>query len=140
MTKDILLRGVTQEDWAYLYATWLKHYKFSSDFAKRIPHSIFFHKHHLLIGSILRKKETVTLIAYPKDSPEIIVGYITYEKPSTRPVIHFIYVKRAFRKMGVARELIEVLDLSRGVFTHWTEDTDWIVRKVPSLQYDPYSI
>jgi hypothetical protein len=79
-------------------------------------------------------------VAHPIDDPDIILGFLVFEGTKEDPIIHFIFVKRAFRNMGVGGSLLRGLDLSRAFFTHFTRDVDWILKKYPSMKYDPYAL
>lgn len=128
-------------DQAFIYSTWLRNYKHSSYFAKRIKPAIFFAGHHKLVDHILSKPTTTTLIAHPRNDEDTILGYMVCEALST-PVVHFVFVKEAFRKMGVARALLKASGMSveRLAFSHWTYPVDELIQKYPDLIYNPYAL
>lgn len=128
-----------KEDEGFIYSTWLNHYKHSSKFASRIKFDLYYSKHHSIIERILARKAKV-LIAYPLDEPDIIIGWACYEGANDRPLLHFIFVKRAFRQMGVASRLLKGLDLNNLAFTHLTHDGELLLKKYPYFQYDPYAL
>lgn len=132
---------VESNDKAYIYSTWLRNYKHSSYFAKRIPHSIFFDGHQKIVDHLLSKPETSALIATPKDDDETILGYLVYEKRE-KPIVHFMFVKNAFRAMGVARALFKHADIDPNNmrFTHWTFPVDELIQKWDGMVYDPYKL
>lgn len=78
------------------------------------------------------------MIAHPVDEPDVIIGYMVFEPPEENPLVHFIYVKKPFREMGVANTLIKGTEIGNAVFTHWTNEMHWITRKYPGLVFDPY--
>lgn len=61
------------------------------------------------------------------------------EKGTIDPVIHFIFVKSAFRQMGIAKVLCKGIDLTKAIATHWTHSMDWIYKKYPTIIYSPYN-
>lgn len=67
----------------------------------------------------------------------MIIGYLVYEPE--RNVFHFLFVKAAFRKLGVAKRLLHGIDFKKAVFTHWTKDMDWITKRYQDLRYNPYA-
>lgn len=125
----------------FVYSTWLKNYKFSSYFAKRIKHAVFYKGHHQIVTHILEKPEVKTFVANPKNDPDTILGFLTCET-GEKPVVHFVFVKDAFRKMGVATALMRhaEIDPSNLTFTHWTLPVDELIRKFPEMIYDPYKL
>lgn len=122
------------EDVNCIYATWLRCYKHSSAFARRIPDRVFYEQHHAVVGRLLARAEV--LVVTPRGEPGVILGYSVTE-PS---VIHFVYVKKPFRRMGIATALLVHLDPNACVFTHWTEGWDFLHRKWPNAQYNPYML
>lgn len=138
MNQDIKIRKSNNDDFSYILVSWARHFKFSSIFARKISPAIYFSNHHKVIKKILNRKTTHVLIAHLPDDPDVIIGYLVYEGVESRPTIHMIYVKRAFRKFGVATELLNGFRLRNAMFTHWTNDLKWIKQKAVSLQFNPY--
>lgn len=136
MKTEIEIRPARTEDTEFVFATWLRSYRHASQFAKKISNEVYYRWHHKVIERILARGAQV-YIAHPIGEPEVILGYICLESQD-KLVVHYIYVKKAFRKMGVAKMLYtpEIGD----VFTHWTADMDWATKKWPELTYDPYRI
>lgn len=58
------------------------------------------------------------------------------------PVVHFTFVKDAFRNMGIARAMLKAsgIDVNKLMFTHWTMPVDELIRKYPDITYDPYRL
>jgi hypothetical protein len=142
ISKDAILvrRYDATTDEAFIYATWLRNYKSSSYFAKRIRHAVFFSGHKKVIEFILAKPQTTTLIAHPKDDPNTMLGYLVCEMVE-KPTVHFTFVKEAFRKMGILRRLMEAAEIADPTFTftHWTFPVDELIGKYPDLVYNPYA-
>lgn len=137
MENEIELRVAKPEDLNFIFATWLKSYRHSSQFARRISNTVFFTWHHKVIERLIGRGAQIS-VAHPKGEPDVILGYGCAELFDGQPVVHFIYVKKPFRRMGVATKLLE--GLTPTLFTHWTADTEWIVKKRPELMYNPYLI
>lgn len=138
-TEAIEVRKFNPEsDEAFVYSTWLKNYKHSSYFAKRIRPMVFFKGHRVLVDHLLKKESAKTLVAHPKNDPDTILGYLTFEPQ----VVHFVFVKDPFRKMGIATVLLRAaqIELETATFTHWTFPVDEFVRRWPGMTYDPYKL
>lgn len=127
-------------DLSFVFSTWLRNYKHSSYFAKRIKPVVFFKGHQAVVEHILKKPTTKVYIAHPKDDSETILGYLACE-PSTQTV-HFLFVKDAFRKMGIAKQLLAFseINIEKLNFTHWTMPVDELIRKWPDITYNPYAM
>ena len=140
---QINIRPATADDLPFIFNSWLKAYKHSSLFAKRIKHEVFFKYHHAVVERILARGATV-LVATPVDDQNTILGYVVAE-PLDVPTLHFVYVKAPFRRFGIGRQLALAMVARLGAadavdFTHWTKDMDWASEKLPSFTYNPYKI
>jgi ribosomal protein S18 acetylase RimI-like enzyme len=139
----VSIRRYEEQDRAYLFNSWLKNYKMSSSFAKRIPNEIFFRNHHLILEHILSKPDTVVLIAHAGEDHNQILGYLAYEDTPTGQVIHYVFIKEKFRNLGIARALIQHADVNpkNVTYTHSTYDLGQLEMsgKIEG-SYDPYRL
>lgn len=116
----------------FIYATWLRSYRHSSQFAARIQDAVFYRYHQAAIARILQRGAAVN-VCTPQGEPELILGYAVAEGC----VLHFVYVKKPFRRGGIGLALAGKPEL----FTHWTKDWDSLkARACPEAQYNPYLI
>lgn len=146
MQNDIIdqveFRPSVKADESFIFSTWLRSYKHSSRFAQHIPSRTYFARHHKIIERIMGFPQTETVVCSPKDKADTILGYLVFTHVHPRPVIHFVYVKVPFRKFGVAKGLLEEanIHLDGAVYTHRTDNLEWVEQRFPGLQYDPYLI
>lgn len=133
---------IQSNDQAFVFSTWLKNYRHSSYFAKRIRSSIFFPGHQKVLELLFEKPTLRVVVATPIDDDQTILGYLAAEFHHTKPVIHFIFIKDAFRNMGIAKALVNFvkIDLNEVQFTHWTIPVDDYIRKYPNMLYNPYCL
>lgn len=99
----------------FITNTWLKSYR-NSAFAWGMNDDTYYKFHHDIIANLIVKGSC--LVATLKHDPSHFLGYICYDvrteigtgKPML--VIHYIYVKRRFRDLGLASHLLQqVLDI-----------------------------
>lgn len=118
-----------------------------SSFCEHIPEDIYRKFHPKIIQGILERDTTRVLVAFPKDQHDVIAGYIVYEVPN---IVHWIYVKVAFRGFGVGKELFEKSGMPKNfTYTHRTSNMNWIhgfkaqgewnAGKYPNATYNPYA-
>lgn len=140
--EDLSIRPGTKEDWPLLYNSWLKEYKQNSRWAKRITNDVFFSRHHAIIDYIFNKQTTKIMIAHPYDDSNHIVGYMVMEELNKEQIIHFCFVKFAFRRLGLMKEMFKRAQVNpeKMIFTHWTYVMDDIFPKFQSMTYDPYRL
>lgn len=149
----IHIRTATPSDHPFIYNSWLKYFKNNSYFARRIKSAIFFEWHHSAIERILARQTSLALIACDPENEDVIHGYLVIER-GEKPVIHWVFVKEAFRRLGIASALIEASGVTfpNAYFTHWTSPPvggasrgevfcmNQISEKYPELIYDPYRL
>lgn len=135
MTDKIKVRPMNEGDLNFILATWLKSYKYSGDLVKRVREEIYFDTYEPIIKSILKRSQT--LIACLDDDWEVIAGYMVTVPPS---LVHYVYVKEAWRSMGIAKHLCQESRLiPKPQFTHWTTPVDRMMRKL-DWSYNPFAI
>lgn len=99
-------RPATAQDINFIFNSWLKSYR-NSDFAKKIPNDVYFSEHKEKITAILTN--STVLVACNPDTPSQIFGYLVMsQEPVT--VLHYVYVKYPYRKLGIARRMVEDLN------------------------------
>jgi GNAT superfamily N-acetyltransferase len=138
MKEDIVIRDYVAEDLAFFYKSCLHHYKHSSLYTRYINDEVFYDSHHYLITQCLRRPTAVLRFASLAEDPNIVFGFIWADlEPET---VHYIYVKKAFRRLGIARLLIDdVFDDDQEIyFTHMTRDAGFIIEKIKGFIYNPY--
>lgn len=141
---DIETIPATEVHHDFIYATWLKSFRYASYFAKRIKNDVYFKGQHKRVTEVMNAPTTKVLVAIEPPDQEFMVGYLVYSEPMT---IQYLYVKDNLRKLKVATTLIKEsgLDLNKAQFTHWTYDCDWMMGKngsepkYPGLIYNPYA-
>lgn len=142
-----------------IYATWLRSYQANSLATKNIPRDIFFAHHHRVLDGIFEGNPTVKLAVMP-ESPEVVFGWsvtqparITVGLPHDKGtiaardavmapagwVVHYVYVKPAFRRHGVAKALLEHVT-GPVVYTHHTYILRDLHKHVAGSAYNPYAI
>jgi len=133
--KEIEVRLAKPEDLNFIFSCWLRNYRHSSQFAKKVSNAVYYKWHHKVIERIIGRGAQVR-IAHPIGEPDIILGFSCLELFEDAPLIHFIYVKKAFRGMGIAKALL--FETGACQFTHLTENLE--LEKLANFTYNPYLI
>lgn len=133
----VQFRDMAAEDNAFVYNSWLKSFR-NGTMNRNVDNSIYFHNHHKLIDKILQRS-TIVVCCDAKD-PKIIFGYVVYEKIDGQFVLHYIYVKNIYRKLGIAKKLLEQCKHDFSVLGCYTHQTQVAVAKEEkyNLLYHPY--
>ena len=136
--NDLIVRDMTPDDTAFFFKSVLQHYKHSSPHTRGIPDHVFYDCHHYLISRLQRRPSNVVKFAALREDPTLVFGFIWADhSPET---VHYIYVKKAFRRLGIARFLLEATfeggdDL---YFTHFTKDAGFILERFNGFIFNPY--
>lgn len=95
-----LIRPAQESDYPFIYATWLRSQYYGSPWFKKVEKDSFFDNYKLFIK---RRLETSTvLVSCLFSDPDVVLGYVVY----TGENLHWVYVKRAWRQMGIAKEMV----------------------------------
>ncbi len=135
MTPSIKIRKAGEGDKAFVLATWLRSYYNGSQFGSEITPHVYFKWHHALCEAFWIRPTAYALIACNPDDENQIYGWAAMEQSLHGHLVHYVYVKPAFRQMGIAKAL---LPDSAAVSTHITRMAK---RLFPSnYVYNPYLI
>lgn len=95
-----------EKEKAFVYNSWLKSYGKSSE-ARRMSAHVYFEGYSKILDGIL--KDTFIAFALNPDDTDQILGYaaFNYDEDINLSVIHYVYVKEAFRRLGLAKKLLE---------------------------------
>jgi hypothetical protein len=133
--EDFTIRVHSKEDLPFIYSTWLKCFRHSSTFAKEISNDIYYKYHQMVIDRILNRGATI-YVACDKLSPETVFGYILGEGD----VLHFLYVKKSFRKLGIGTALLDTYGIPEFI-SHLTKDSKKLSERYkPKMRYSPYHV
>lgn len=81
----------------------------------------------------------VALVATLADDEEQLLGFVVGQVPD---VAHYVYVKLAYRRVGIGSALLEALRDELGALRVVSHETyggrEWLARR--GLQFDQYSI
>jgi GNAT superfamily N-acetyltransferase len=136
-SKDFELRDAGPDDLPFVRSTWLRDYRERSSFARRIDAAEYQLFHRLLLDRIQSRSRTV--VAYDVAAPEVLWGWVCSEPGNC---LHYVFVKRPFRNMGLGRALLQAaLWPEDGFYTHQTYCWEGMVhQKFPAARFSPYRL
>jgi ribosomal protein S18 acetylase RimI-like enzyme len=108
-----IIRPATAEDIPFIMATWLRSQYYGSPWFREIPPEVYFAEYRAVVERYL--SNSITMVSCLATDPDIVLGYSVY---SPLGVLRWIYVKKAWRRQGVAKSLFretttEVSSMSR---------------------------
>jgi GNAT superfamily N-acetyltransferase len=111
---DIKLARDAEKEKAFIYNSWLKSYGKSTE-ARRMTARVYFLNFEKIIDDIFSSNAYVALALNPDDTDQIL-GYVVFnwDEELGLSLFHYVYVKEAFRKLGIAKKLVEQVHAKLG--------------------------
>lgn len=126
------IRPAAPTDVPFILNSWLRHYHEHGEGARHVPNDVYFSAqgHHGLVVKLLR--ESTVLVACTDDDQDAILGWACLAPP----VLHYVYVKAPFRRLGIGRALLSAGPLD--TVTHWTPAVRAWRERGHGYTYNPY--
>lgn len=129
-------RPYKHSDINFIHNSWgLSYFQGGGNYVLLTPQE--FHEFHRPIrDKILNSPRVAIIVACAKEDPELIIGYSIVEKPkeSNGLILHYVYTKQAFKREGIATELIKRSCVERPIlYTHSTIIAGKIINKFKAL-------
>lgn len=113
-----------------MYATWLRGLYYGESAYSDTPKDSFFANYAKVIEALLSRSHCQ--VACLSQDPTVVLGYVVFAGST----IHWIFVKKAFRKMGIGRALLPERSIT--TVTHLTKLGKAL--KPSNWTYDPFSL
>lgn len=139
MRDEIIIREGTENDLPFFYNSFLHHYKHGSAHTKFIHDINYYNELHYIISRCLERKGNVLKFVALKNDPDVVLGYIWANKEVE--TIYYVYIKKAFREMGIGRMLLEAvfpIKPEQVFFPFMTYSAQVFMSKYPNLYFNPY--
>ncbi len=136
ISNQVVLREMEKDDESFIYSSWLRSYR-GSPITTHMINDVYYDNHKKIIEKLLL--EAKVIIACNPEDPSQIYGFICYEDGVPNcSVVHYLYVKYPFRKMGLGTHLFDSIcsDATLTIVTHYNSN---IKNKLDNnLIYNPY--
>lgn len=135
----VIIRRATDSDHGFIIGTWLRSYREdqlqANAYAKDIPDEVFYGEEgHRGIVRELLSRHGAHILSHAETTDDIY-GFICADIP----VLHYLYVKGPFRRLGFGGKLLVHAGLTRGtVCSHATRSFD-ILKRLLGAIYNPYA-
>lgn len=103
----ISFRPAESRDMPFVMSSWLKSFK-TSNAAGLLPFNLYYDAYRLAIQQLL-DRGSVVYVAYVPGEDEAksdIYGWACVERGFDKPLVHYVYVKQPYRRLGVAKALL----------------------------------
>lgn len=124
---DVAIRGFRPTDIKLIMNSWMRGWRASRPDWGRL---LYTRVASARIKRILSRRPAIRVACSPLDTNEIY-GYIVAEAP----LVHFVYVKRAYRGNGIATQLLASIEITRTpiLCSHWTDYCRYVSNNKPDL-------
>lgn len=134
----VAVRDSTPDDKNFILATWLRGLYYGDSWFSVIPKKVFMECYHTVLENLLKRPETIVKVSCLKDDPEVVLGYAVYRDTHGVLILDYVFVKSAWRGIGIAKSLIPSNVFS---VTHLTKSGYAILRKkMPNVPFNPFLI
>lgn len=135
-TDLVAIRDATPSDKNFIMATFLRGLYYGDSWFKDISKDIFMGNYHTILENLLAHPSATIKVACLKDDPEVILGYAIYRVANQLSVLDFVFVKSAWRRIGIAKSLVPN---NVWAVTHLTKTGRFIWKaKLPGAQFNPF--
>jgi GNAT superfamily N-acetyltransferase len=130
-----IVRESISDDTPFIFSTFLRGLYYGDPYFARTPKNSFMKAYHSVLEQILSLPAVKVHIACLKEDPEVILGYSITGGEGT--ILHWVFVKSAWRGIGIAKELVPSTIKAA---THTTSVGDSLLRKHRDVIFDPFDI
>jgi GNAT superfamily N-acetyltransferase len=129
MSNPWELRPMRDDDRNYILSSWLRSYSECPEF-RGLRRSVYFAIYEPMVKAML-ERSTVAVATLPA-APAIVIGWLAVEDD----VLHYVLAKPRWRRLGVAKWLLESMADVQVTYTHSPQPG--VLAKIPaSWTYDP---
>lgn len=96
-----VIRDAEPTDYSFIMSTWLRGQYYGNTHYRSMDKDAFFTAWHMKVSIILSNHVSAKVMCLDED-PDTIIGYAVYNDN----MLHWVFVKRPFRKFGFAKELV----------------------------------
>lgn len=131
----VAIRPAVEADLPFVRNSWLRNYHEHGEGARHVPNDVYFANGGQwgVVERCLRGGTTV--VATPQDDEQSILGWAC----AGHGVLHYVYTKAPFRRLGVARAVLAKFNFNPSPnCTHWTPVIREWAKRGRVYVYNPY--
>ena len=135
------IREAEVRDRAFVMDSWLRSFRLSH-FAGPIAMKRYRDVYSEEIADLVMRPKCSVTVAYNSDAPDQLFGFLCFEDGYRYPLIHYIYIKAAFRRRGVGTLLTKDAGIKlnrRFLYTYRTALAHDLTRRGAEFERGKYS-
>lgn len=133
MSLEYRIREMLPTDEGFVARSWTATARCHGTMLK-VDAGLFSNWHHPIVEELLKSPTTIVKVAAPIGDDDTVYGFAVYEAGC----IHCVYVRKTFRRLGIAKALLQGVSIPDCSFSTWSKDvSQWAFEKYPGLRYLP---
>jgi GNAT superfamily N-acetyltransferase len=133
MSEVYYIRDYKESDKAFVLATFLRGLYYGDSWFSLMPKDVFMKNYKPIIEALVARN--FVKVACLIEDPDVIIGYSILSQDFQ--VIHWVFVKKAFRGMGIGKRLIHKFLKAA---THLTKTGKSLLTKYETCIFNPFAV
>lgn len=129
----ITIRNYRPEDEDFVFSTFLLGLYHGDTWFSKIKKPVFLHHYRLILKQLLNHPNVKINVSCLKDDADVILGYSVLSK--NEQILHWVFIKSAWRKIGIARSLVPN---TINTVTHLTAVGLSLLKKYDNVSFNPF--
>lgn len=129
------IRPLDPADKNLILATFLRGLYYGDSWFSMIPKDIFMSNYSKIAEGLLNSPNVLVNVACLPEDPNVILGYSIVSADYL--TVHYVYVKSAWRKKGIAKALTP---MHPNYVSHLTELGKSLLHKLPNTTFNPFAL
>jgi GNAT superfamily N-acetyltransferase len=106
LAGNAVIRASRDSDLPYIYSSWSKGYFYGQDVKDEAQAEGEIKKRRRLIEYLIKNPGTKVLVACLVNDPDTILGFSVTESKGEGAILHWVFVRPEWRRLGLARALV----------------------------------
>lgn len=126
--KAYFFRPYEPSDINFIHSSWGRSYYKGANYIRSMSPTEFNEHHRPIRDKLLASKKSIIIVCASKMDPSLIIGWVMIEPRDTiGKIVHYLYVKEAFKREGIGAELLSLLKEDQVIISHLTDKAERIL-------------
>lgn len=133
----VLIRRADADDAPFIFSYCLRDHFEHSAFSRGVTKDTYMRIHHMVLERVIAR--SCVWVACDAEDPTVCYGFVIAEGDT----LHYLFTKRRFRRLGIARRLLQAAGLYAAgpkIFSHITDTMVQFRKRWPLAEYVPWAV
>lgn len=127
----VLFRTFEPDDLHFILSTWLRGLRYGNKWFEMIESDTYYNMYKPVVQKVLANPLVTVNVACLREQPDVILSYSVTQEG----ILHWLFTKGAWRRMGLANDLIPP---DTKTMTHITGLGESFIMKKKNLTFNPF--